>query len=218
MHENIDKNQFLEETSLYQIFMASSNIRLNRFNIIFTIIFLLLCVLDLAFGGYSASEIASLTRSIANQGLSLTIGLLGFLVAGFAIFSSITSPKLSLFMASKINPESGLSYLKHNYFNFVNVFTFYFFAVFVFFCVLIFGNKSGAAFNLMNKLPEFYFYIIICFIYLLVICCCIYVIILLKSFVYNIYHSVMTALRHEYDVESERLAKISSPTPAEPPL
>ncbi|MBQ0714196.1 MAG: hypothetical protein KBT52_01970 [Paraperlucidibaca sp.] len=217
MNEEVDKSQFHKVKSLFDIFKASKGIKPNKFNIYFLSIFMAFSILDLIVSQYTANDLANITRGVAEVGLNLTVGLLGFLVAGFAIFASITTPKLSIFMASKINPESGVSYLLHSYFNFINVFIFYFIAVAIFFSIIIFGRDGGLAERLVcyfNLRPE-YIFCIICFAYLAAVASCVYSGLLLKSFVYNIYHSIMTALRYEVTFQK----KIdTSPTPAEPPL
>lgn len=71
------------------------------------------------------SVILSDTRTWASMGFSFSINTLGFLIAGFTIFATISKPRMMLAMMWHTNKETGLPTLKYNFFAFMQVFIAY---------------------------------------------------------------------------------------------
>lgn len=186
-----------KEKRLWEIYVASRRIRGSKFNNITTTIICGLLSLNAWLTPQPLSQTIEVVREFADSGLSITLSTLGFLLAGFTIFATITQPGLSLSMAEMRHPDSGLSWLKHNYFIFIRVFIYY--LTFSVFCllVLIFGHKGGLVSLLVACSPysEHVKFAVVKLAYIALFAGSYFLIMQLKSFIFNVYHSVMTSLR-----------------------
>lgn len=70
-------------------------------------------------------NLASQARQVIDLGITLTSTILGFLIAGFTIFASLTNPKLFIAMANIQDKESTLDWLKKTFVTFMHVFIHY---------------------------------------------------------------------------------------------
>jgi hypothetical protein len=129
------------------------------------------------------------------------MGMLGFLIAGYTIFATLTKPELSLGMMSLVDKSNGVSMLKSTHANFMKIFIWSILFLVFSLLIVVFG-KPGGVFLLLSK---YYFLgfdvrlMLLFFSEAFIYCSVAYLFMLLKSFVFNIYHSVMTALAWEYD-------------------
>lgn len=71
------------------------------------------------------SALHTLVNQIAEIGFLLTTSILGFLIAGFSIFASITRPDIFAGLAKLDHKDTGLSRLQFIFFNFLLVFIHY---------------------------------------------------------------------------------------------
>lgn len=192
-----DPKELTRENKLWDIYLASRRIPFSRFNFISTLVVFILLVLNAAFSREVLPDTISLVRDMASSGFAISLSTLGFLLAGFTIFATVSQPSLSLNMAAVINEKSGLSYLKHNYFIFLRVFIYY--VVFSIFSlsIIIFGHSGGLIATIINLSPNpdpLRFFIVKA-AYVLLFTGYYFLIMQLKSFIFNIYSSVMTSLR-----------------------
>lgn len=197
----IGKDLF-DEKNLGSIFLKSV-LRLSHspFNTVTTCAVLGMLTLHAIYFNDNISFLASTVRSIADVGLSFGSSILGFLIAGFTIFATLTKPSLFIMMYKNIHPKSGLNYLKHNFFAFIEVFVVY--LVFLGACLLIkiFGSPDGALLQFLKFLAdrtsselEIFKEIVIKGTYIFIGALLYYSIVSLKSFVFNIYHIVITSI------------------------
>ena len=70
-------------------------------------------------------EISPFLLHAAQQGFLLAVGILGFLIAGFSIFASITRADLFIALANIPYEETEINSLQFVFFNFINVFIVY---------------------------------------------------------------------------------------------
>ncbi|MEW8073919.1 MAG: hypothetical protein AB2826_26240 [Candidatus Thiodiazotropha sp.] len=185
------------EKKLWDIYIASRRIPFSRFNVITTAIVFLLLTANSWLTTQPISETIEFVRKLSDTGLAVTLSTLGFLLAGFTIFATVSQPSLSLRMAEISHPVSGLSYLKHNYFIFLRVFIYY--LLFSLFClfIIIFCHKGGLIPLLasLSPYPEKAKFALVKISYILLFTGYYFLIMQLKSFIFNIYHAVMTSLR-----------------------
>lgn len=194
---NFNPKELTNEKKLWDIYLASRRIPFSRFNVISTLVVFILLMANAAFSTESLGETTKLVRDMAANGFSISLSTLGFLLAGFTIFATVSQPNLSLSMAAIINDTSGLSFLKHNYFVFLRVFIYYIvFCVFSLF-IVVFGHAGGLVSTIVNHTPnsEFVRFVIVKASYVILFTGYYFLIMQLKSFIFNIYHSVMTSLR-----------------------
>lgn len=194
---DFDPKELTREKKLWDIYLASRRIPFSRFNFISTLVVFILLVLNAAFSRETLPDTINLVREMASTGFAISLSTLGFLLAGFTIFATVSQPSLSLSMATVTNKKSGLSYLKHNYFIFLRVFIYYVaFSVFSL-SIIIFGHSGGLIASIINLSPNpdpLRFFITKA-AYVLLFTGYYFLIMQLKSFIFNIYSSVMTSLR-----------------------
>jgi len=199
-----DPSELTSEKKLWDIYKKSRNIPLSKFNMWTSLLVLVLLSINAWITRQPLSETVDLIRKSADSGLSISLNTLGFLLAGFTIFATVSKPSLSLKMAEIYHSESGLSYLKHNYFIFIRVFIYY--IAFAVFCltILMFGHKSGLVSTLISKTtyPDCLRYIVIKVSYIAIFAGYFFLIIQLKTFTFNIYHAVMTSLRWKAETKN----------------
>lgn len=189
--------ELTKEKRLWDVYRASRRIRSNRFNVLSTLAVFLALTLHVSVSVEPLSETLQIVRSTASSALAVALSTLGFLLAGFTVFATISQPSLSLRMAEMQHPQSGLSWLKHNYFIFLRVFIYY--LVFSVFCLLvvIFGHKGGLLSVLVGYSPNAgcVKFALVKASYVLIFTGYYFLLMQLKSFIFNVHHSVMTALR-----------------------
>lgn len=203
---NISPEDLTKERNLYDIYRQARKLRGSRYNQIFTLVIFLLLSLYAFFSSKSTSDLAQEVRTWSDLGFSFSTTILGFLIAGFTIFATVSDPSLFTAMA-RIMHKSGLSYLKYNFFTLMNVFILYIF--FSIFCLLIklFAGTSG----IISILLSFMFdnpsllglskRILVSIGLIGVGTWFAYLLLLLQSFIFNTYYIVMTSIRWELEKE-----------------
>jgi hypothetical protein len=160
---------------------------------------------------------------LSELGLGFGSTILGFLIAGFTIFSTLSKPEMFLRLQEVQYKNTGMSYLKVNFFTFVEVFVVYIFYMLICLAIKIFCAKNGLASGLVgasHSNPIFGYYIdkqwlinggYVCFATLSFIS-----LLSLKSFIFNTYHTVMTSVvwsfnpsKREVELESTVARKVS---------
>jgi hypothetical protein len=199
---NSQPDKLLKEKNLLDIYQSSrGRLSINRFNIILTWFVFSLLVVYVSTTPENPTLLAEKVRKLVELGFSFSSGILGFLIAGFTIFATVSDKELFVKMAQMVHRPSGLSYLKFNFFTLMYVFILY--VGFSVFClvVILFGSTSGL-FSIMLKglTGEFYemskkisvsIGLVAVGTYLF------YILMLLQSFIFNIYHIVMTGIEWE---------------------
>ncbi len=145
-------------------------------------------------------------RRVVEIDFGFATAILGFLVAGFTVFVTITKVDIFVEMASREYETTGESYLKYNLNAFMLAFVHYVAFVFVCLCVQIFGQSGGPAAYLLelatSTLPQLASTMrgVVASTLLTLMCAwSIYVVLLLKSFIYNTYQVLTTVVRWELD-------------------
>jgi len=188
---------FTKEKSLWAIYLQARRIPTNRFNAVTTALVFAAAVTASWLSQGSTAETITAVRDFAILGFNGALTVLGFLVAGFTIFATISNPNMLIRMGGLRHPESGLSWLKFTFFILIR--TFVYFLVFAVICYLVifFGGSRGLMATLVGLSPypenvkfavgKIAFVFIVTFQYFLLM--------QLKSFIFNVYHSVVAALR-----------------------
>lgn len=186
-----------EEKSLWQIYKKSRRISTNRFNFYATLVFFLLTVLN--YCSLTDDLVGKLenVRKYSEYFLTLIATILGFLIAGFTIFATISQPDMLVAMSRHREEKSDLSFLKNNFFVFIRVFIYY--LSYSAFCVflIVFAVRGGIFHSVVKLSPisrEIYEFLIGS-AYIGLFTGVFFLFMQLKSFIFNVYHSVMTAVR-----------------------
>lgn len=207
----VHPKELLKEKSLWQIYCQTRSLRSSsNFNTYATLLVIGILATYVWLTPETAKELADRTREIAADGFSFATTILGFLVAGFTVFATVTKPDLFVFMARKRHKQSGLPWVKYNFFKFMEVF--YIYIVFAGMClgVRLLAKPSGALDLLLinitssSAITKLYLakigFVLLGGVFF-------YTLLFLKSFIYNVYHVVMTSIRWEMEKPQEYYRK-----------
>lgn len=145
-------------------------------------------------------ETASQIRSWADAGIGFGSQVLGFLIAGFTIFATLSKPQLFIDLSHAQKKGTQVSQLKFMFFNFLMVFIHY--VAFLWLCVFIklFGQEGGATTKLLSwalKNHEWGKALVLNILFIGMGFWFVNILILLKSFVWNVYQSVILSILYE---------------------
>jgi hypothetical protein len=164
------------------------------------------------------SNIADHLLTLATLAFNTSISLLGFLLAGFSFFATVSDKSMFCRMAEIKHRESGLSYLKYNFYVFMRVFFEYsVVAVVAFLVAVVLQTNSGTRIAFLQLLdatlqPDFRIMTLSGVLGLLAGSCA-YLLLQLKSFIFNVFHVVMTSIRWAIEEEYEQTdaARVATP-------
>jgi uncharacterized membrane protein YuzA (DUF378 family) len=198
MKYNIDPNELTKEKSLWDIYTLSRRIRSNRFNVKFVVGTAMLLLAHAYILQDNDDILLADVRGLATLTLNCSLTVLGFLIAGFTVFATLSKPAMLLKMM-EVPHENGLPYLKYNFIAFIQVFIYYFVAALFCLIIILFGAKGGLVSKIVALLP--------CsaslrsdairISYILVGVTAVYLLLILKTFIFNIYSIIMNSLRWE---------------------
>lgn len=203
MAYSFQDSDLTSEKSLWDVYKLSRRILPSKFQVSIVVTVTVLLALNSFILTDDNSVVLEDVRNWAEMGFNFSITTLGFLIAGFTIFATLSKPKMMLAMMDHINKETGLPTLKYNFFAFMKVFIAYISFSFLFLTIVLFGQKDGFLGNVIDLLPHSVCIklILIKTFYAIVGGSFVYLLLLLKSFVFNIYAIVMNFLRWEYHQE-----------------
>jgi hypothetical protein len=202
-------DDLLAEKKLLDVFKKSLRLPRSKFNLFSTVLAIVLLTIHVSYSTQSRLDLHNAVRAAAANGFSLSLGLLGFLIAGLTILSSVSSSGLVVHMANTEYKNSGISYLKYNYFGLVSVFIWYLIFAFCCMAITVFGAQGSALSAIINALgcdswtplaKDFLakgaFILIYSFQF--------YLLLQLKSFVFNVYHISMTSARWMQEQDAKK--------------
>ncbi|MBW8336505.1 hypothetical protein [Stutzerimonas stutzeri] len=194
------ESDLTSEKSLWDVYRLSSRIRSSKLQKLLILTTITLLSINSFYLEQNTSTLLEDAREWASFGFTFSITTLGFLIAGFTIFATLSKPKMMLAMMDHINTETDLPTLKYNFFAFMKVFIAYIALAFIYTCVVIFGQKDGFISNIIDLTPHAICTktIAIKTSYIFLGSSLVYLLLLLKTFIFNIYAIVMNSLRWEY--------------------
>jgi len=194
--------ELLQEKSLWQIYCKClRSLKPSYFNVYATGFIILMLSLDAySFPEHYRQRLA-LIRSLSELGLGFGSTILGFLIAGFTIFSTLSRSDLFLRMHQTRYERTNLTYLQVNFFTFVEVFVVYAFFMVVCLLIKLFGSEGGLLVGALKftevhpflgykSIPSYW----VNLGFVLFGTLSLYSLLALKSFIFNTYHSVMTSV------------------------
>lgn len=204
-----DSKELTKEKSLWDVFKLSLNIQPNNIQLIILITTALLLYLNAFFLENNDSILLKDTRQWASMGFNFSITTLGFLITGFTIFATLAKPQMLLQMMDHYNEKYKMPTLKYNLIVFMKVFIGYIFLSIIYVLIILLGQVGGFISNLFLYFTAITSYkvCIIKMSYVFVGTSFMYLLLLLKSFVFNIYATIMTFLRWEYINEDQKYNK-----------
>lgn len=131
----------------------------------------------------------------SNDLISWSVSILGFILAGYSIYSTLTDKKLNLALASFTNHDYQISYLIYTHAVFIKVIMEITVICLLSFSIQVVAN-SGFLTSVIKHVSEtkstLYFSI---FFLTLIQSLFTYVLMSCLVFIYNVYHSIMTSIR-----------------------
>ena len=109
MKYDFNPEELTKEKSLWDIYKLSRKIQTTIFNKIVLIAVFVLSIGYVFFLQNDTTTILSDCREMVRLGFSYSISILGFLIAGFTIFATLTKPDLLLRMMEKTHKETGIN-------------------------------------------------------------------------------------------------------------
>ena len=218
---SLDRQQVLDdllsEKNLWAIYKASRRISFSTRNLWGGV---LVGILGTMWSLYAKSPkvVADQLQSLATMSFETSVGLLGFLLAGFSFFATVFDKKMFCRMAEVPHAPSGLSYLKYNFFSFMRVFCEYFALALISLGLSeVLASQSGARLwlsELMNSVswpdrarltvsPKL---AAVSAVYGIFLGALAYLLMQLNSFIFNIYHVSMSSVRWALGEEYANLA------------
>ena len=214
------KKQLFEQKSLSCVYKESNNcIKASNFNenvwiIAFVIIFVFLisnvfcqaCLIP-------HLKLWGIILSLSESVFSYTTGILGFLIAGFAIFTSITKPIIFINLAKVPHDNGQINELQFVFFNFMTAFINFLGLMIFSFILLAIGkiieNLNGGISNALTNNIYLITSIYMCFILFSTWIASSFL--KLKSFIWNSYQSIILAITVEDEllkIEKEKEDKV----------
>ena len=193
------REDLLKERSLLDIYRIARLTPANGFNVAVTFVAFFVCVAYCIRVGVDQSSVLALLRQTTADAISFSASILGFLVAGFTIFASGKS-EIFFLMAKFEREGTGVSYLKYNLSIFLLVFIHY--LAFTMICVVIkiFLASAGPGAVLLQDMPiaddvrRIIKTVGVAVTFVGFVTWFFYILMLLKSFIFNVYHIVMTGI------------------------
>lgn len=188
--------ELLQEKDLLAVYLASRKIKVNRPNQYITAGFMIVLFVYALFVPQPLQTLPTQIRSVADYGFTFATSILSFLIAGFTIYLTITKVEHFILMSSHQHSGSGLPWIKYATFSFLRIL-----AVYVFYCLACVAIKLLAApggpitllLNLLSD-PAATKLWLARIGYVILGGTTLHLVLLLQSFIFNIYHTSMTAL------------------------
>ncbi|WP_219566484.1 hypothetical protein, partial [Vibrio parahaemolyticus] len=118
MSYSFDPAELTKEKSLWDVYKECRKLPSNTAHSVILIVTVSLLALNSIVLEDNATALLKNIRDWSSMGFNFSITTLGFLIAGFTIFATLSKPKMMLAMMEHVNPQSGLRTLKYNFFCF----------------------------------------------------------------------------------------------------
>ncbi|OAL76350.1 hypothetical protein [Acinetobacter terrae] len=189
-------NGLLQEKNIREIYNKSTTIPIAKFNIVFPIFMGFTLLLFLVFSDTSIKSSYDKINDLTSFLFSSLFATLGFLVAGYTIFCTITPLDLQKKMIAYTDKKTQLIFFKKVHFTFIRVFIYFLIFSFTLFIIFVFKglninlSNSSISPEILSNLYKYTNYSIITFLTMgttFLFC-------ELSSFIFNIYNSIATTL------------------------
>ncbi|MFJ5339583.1 hypothetical protein ACIPSD_10755 [Pectobacterium sp. CHL-2024] len=209
MKYSIAGKEITKEKNLWQVALLAKKITMSKLHISIIILTAALLAFNSFILDSKTYQLLSDIRAWSNFGFNFTITTLGFLIAGFTIFATLSKPDMMIAMMLHKNAEAKIPTLKYNFMAFMKVFISFIMCAFIYLFVMLFGQANGLVGNFVKILP--YTAIIKLYgtkiIYIIIGTSLMYLVLAIKTFIYNVYAIVMTSIRWEYEIKQNEEIK-----------
>ena len=210
--ENFDAGKDLgKEKSLWPLYRLARHIPRSRSEIVVLVLAGILMLTYVLSTYFQYPDLLNQVRSLVSDGLNFVASVLGFLVAGFTIFVTITKTEVFVAMAKKRHTDfQGLTWFKYSMAVFMYVFAHYFAFIVFAYILKIFIPFCGPAHVVRLLLLKHWIHAdrlvwgVTGFVLLSLSLWLLHLVLLLKGFIFNIYAVVTTVVRWELEQEKRK--------------
>ena len=205
--------RLIEDRSLVQVYWKARKVASSRWNSgVGWIVFLALGAGMAAYAHWGdpmavESWTVSGIRRVAETGFAFTSAILGFLIAGFAIFAGVTKPQVFVLLGGLDHPKFEVSQLQFIFYNFLLVFIHFigFLAVSVVVDVLLYpgGALTGVVTWMLSLVPNGRTYVLVV-VFSALAGWLGFLLMLLKSFIWNLYQTIVVSITIEAGAGEQR--------------
>lgn len=186
--------ELLNEKNLFEVYRVSRKIPFSKTNKFLLIIF---CIISLIFTlGIDDKELVKDIPELSSTLLAAVLTVLGFLIAGYTIFCSVLNHSLSMELYNSEEKPYGFSQLKYSHLLFMRVFFYYLIYAFFLFSVVFFSKSTSLSsiISVISTHDKCIFFITNYILYNSLFIGMSFLMLQLASFIFNIYHTVMTSI------------------------
>lgn len=194
------------------VFIASFRLSPSRFNLWATSCSVLVLSLDAWVSLKNYQVTADLVRELLRIGLASGFAVIAFFVAGFSVFVSMTEKSLFMTKAVVLDEESGLSFLKRDMFSIMGFFGY----LLGYLGVCLLGIFLSRKLGLISSLAVFFNFgefakeLVVGFSYVFLGSTSIFILLQIKSFIFNVYHLMMSSILWGFKDPSRKAASPSA--------
>lgn len=136
------------------------------------------------------------------MGISLSSSILGFIIAGFSIFSTMTDRKLFQILSKIKKKDRNISEFKFVFYNFLYVFAHYLAYLLMCIIVLLLASKGSPVWRLAkDAYPNSNVDLCAVILCSVVGVYTVHVVLVLKTFIWNLYQSILFAIFHDANAD-----------------
>ena len=205
----VELDSLFDEKNLLAVYRKAPSFFSNRFNTV-TVLAVFICLSAFAVAHVVSKSLrdgvtvpfSDIFLTWANMGASLAGTILGFLIAGFAILCTILRPQTMLALQRIQNKQYGLSELKLLFVTFIDVLVQFLALLLISVIALVVVTKFGPVAFLgreLNRLNWQIPFVALHVIFVLWGTWLVALVLTLKSFVYNLYQSLLLSLADSVD-------------------
>lgn len=206
------REELFAEQSLLDVYRISRLTPANGLNVAISLTVFFVCCTYCVAVGQDQKDVLTILRQVTSDAISFTTSILGFLIAGFTIFVT-TKPEVFFIMA-RTPHKTGVNYLKYNISIFILVFIHYLCFTIACMALRVFFITKGPAELFLHSLPisQEAVRVVknagIAVVFTIFVTWLFYILMLLKSFIFNVYHVLMTGIALTIDddgVDNDRM-------------
>ncbi|HGV1076234.1 TPA: hypothetical protein ACNBY7_000429 [Escherichia coli] len=199
MINKIDAKEITKEKNLWDVYLLCKRITISTFHICILLTASIFLLTNSFFIEKDMSHLVSDIRNWALIGFNFAVTTLGFLIAGFTIFATLSKPEMFLQMMSIQHKKTQMPTLKYNFMAFMKVFISFITFTFIYLIIILFCQKDGIIGNIIDLFPysKSIKELIIKFGYCVIGTSLIYLVLVVKIFIFNIYAIIMNNIRWE---------------------
>ncbi|EAR3876273.1 hypothetical protein EJ447_15310 [Salmonella enterica subsp. enterica] len=199
MINKIDAKEITKEKNLWDVYLLCKRITISTFHVCILLTASIFLLTNSFFLERDMSHLVSDIRNWALIGFNFAVTTLGFLIAGFTIFATLSKPDMFLQMMSVQHKKTQMPTLKYNFMAFMKVFISFITFTFIYLVIILFCQTNGMIGNMVDLVPYSTVIkeLIIKLEYWVIGTSLIYLVLVVKTFIFNIYAIIMNNIRWE---------------------